>query len=96
MAYKSLGYHRLSWSIPTDTDLSRGFAAAIFMTIGLTTTEVTNNSDVDDGAADHGMDCTWLTARHTPVIAPLPSPDSGSRGAGFVSQRSLHTPTIGG
>lgn len=64
------------------------------MTIGLTTTEVTSNSDADYGAADHGLDYTQLTASHAPVIAPLPSSDSGSRGAGFVSQRSLHPPTI--
>ena len=73
--------------------IERGFAANLPMTIGVTNTEVTNNSDVDDGAADHGLDCTWLTARYAPVIASLPSPDSGSRGTGFVSQRSLHPPT---
>jgi hypothetical protein len=59
----------------------RGFAAILLVTIGVTNTEVTSNSDIDDGAADHGLDCTWLTARHAPVIASLPSPDSGSRGA---------------
>ena len=73
--------------------IERGFAAILLVTIGVTNTEVTSNSDVDDGAADHGLDCTWLTARHAPVIATLPSPDSGSRGAGFVSQCSLHPPT---
>ena len=55
--------------------------------------KVTSNSDADDGAAAYGMDCTWLTVRHAPVIASLPSPDSGSRGAGLVSQCSLHPPT---
>ncbi len=73
--------------------IERGFAAILLMTTGVTNTEVTSNSDVDDGAADHGSDCTWLTVRHAPVIASLPSPDSGSRGAGLVSQRSLHPPT---
>jgi hypothetical protein len=55
--------------------------------------KVTSNSDADDGAAAQGMDCTCLTVRHAPVIESLPSPDSGSRGAGLVSQRSLHPPT---
>ena len=44
--------------------LVQGFAAFPLVTIGVTNTEVTNNSDVDDGAADHGLDCTWLTVRH--------------------------------
>jgi hypothetical protein len=38
--------------------LVQGFAAFPLVTIGVTNTEVTSNSDVDDGAADQGMDCT--------------------------------------
>jgi len=42
--------------------LVQGFAAfplaTIGVTIGVTNTEVTSNSDTDDGAAAHGMDCT--------------------------------------
>ena len=36
----------------------QGIAATLFVTIGVTNTEVTSNSDADDGAADQGMDCT--------------------------------------
>jgi len=47
---------------PTPTaaaaQLVKGFAAFPLVTIGVTNTDVTNNSDVDDGAAVHGMDCT--------------------------------------
>ena len=38
--------------------LVQGFAAFPLVTIGVTNTEVTSNSDVDDGAAAQGMDCT--------------------------------------
>jgi len=38
--------------------LVQGFAASPLVTIGVTNTEVTSNSDADDGAAAHGMDCT--------------------------------------
>ena len=38
--------------------IAHGFAAIPLVTIGVTNTEVTSNSDVDDGAAAHGMDCT--------------------------------------
>ncbi|VVO10169.1 hypothetical protein PS691_03336 [Pseudomonas fluorescens] len=38
--------------------LVQGFAAFPLVTIGVTTTEVASNSDADDGAAAHGMDCT--------------------------------------
>jgi hypothetical protein len=38
--------------------LVQGFATFPLVTVGVTNTEVTSNSDVDDGAADHGMDCT--------------------------------------
>jgi hypothetical protein len=38
--------------------IARGFAATPLVTIGVTNTEVTRNSDADDGAAAHGMDCT--------------------------------------
>ncbi len=36
----------------------QGFAAFPLVTIGVTNTEATSNSDADDGAAAHGMDCT--------------------------------------
>jgi hypothetical protein len=35
-----------------------GLAATLLVTIGMTNTEVTSNSDADDGAAAQGMDCT--------------------------------------
>jgi len=38
--------------------LVQGFAAFPLVTIGVTNTEVTSNSDADDGAVVHGMDCT--------------------------------------
>lgn len=38
--------------------LVQGIAAFPLVTIGVTNTEVTNNSDADDGAAAQGMDCT--------------------------------------
>ena len=38
--------------------LVQGFAAFPLVTIGVTNTEVTSNSYVDDGAAAQGMDCT--------------------------------------
>ena len=38
--------------------LVQGFAAFPLVTIGVTNTEVTRNSDADDGAAVHGMDFT--------------------------------------
>ena len=38
--------------------LVQGFAAFPLVTIGVTNTEVTSNSDADDGAAAQGMDCT--------------------------------------
>ena len=38
--------------------LVRGFAAFHPVTIGVTNTEVINNSDADDGAAVQGMGCT--------------------------------------
>lgn len=38
--------------------LVQGFAAFPLVTIGVTKTEVTSNSDADDGAAAQGMDCT--------------------------------------
>jgi hypothetical protein len=39
------------------TQLPRGFAATHLMTIIVTNTHVTSNSDADGGAADQGMDC---------------------------------------
>ncbi len=38
--------------------LVQGIAAFLLVTIGVTSTEITRNSDADDGAAAHGMDCT--------------------------------------
>lgn len=38
--------------------IAYGFAAIPLVTIGVTNADVTSNSHVDDGAADHGMDCT--------------------------------------
>ena len=38
--------------------LVQGFAAFPLVTIGVTNTDVTSNSDADDGAAAYGMDCT--------------------------------------
>ena len=38
--------------------LVKGFAAFPLVTIGVTNTEITSNSDADDGAAAQGMDCT--------------------------------------
>jgi hypothetical protein len=38
--------------------LVQGIAAFPIVTIGVTNTEVTSNSDADDGAAAQGMDCT--------------------------------------
>jgi len=38
--------------------IALGFAATPLVTIGVTNADVTSNSAVDDGAADHGMDCT--------------------------------------
>jgi len=38
--------------------IAHGFAAFPLVTIGVTNADVTSNSHTDDGAADHGMDCT--------------------------------------
>ena len=38
--------------------IALGFAAIPLVTIGVTNADVTSNSHADDGAADHGMDCT--------------------------------------
>jgi len=96
--FAPVSFSRKETGIPTAAaaQLVQGFAAFTLVTIGVTNADLTCNSDVDDGAADLEMACTWLTARHAPVIISLPSPDSGSHGAGFVSQRSLHPPTGNG
>jgi hypothetical protein len=74
--------------------LVQGLAAIPLVTIGVTNAEKSPPTAMQMMVPQiHGMDFTWLTARHAPVIASLPSPDSGSRGAGLVSQRSLHPPT---
>ena len=38
--------------------IAQGIVAFPLVTIGVTNADVTSNSLVDDGAADHGMDCT--------------------------------------
>jgi len=38
--------------------IAYGSAAIPLVTIGVTNADVISNSDVDDGAADQGMDCT--------------------------------------
>ena len=38
--------------------IAQGFAAFPLVTIGVTNTEITSNSEADDGAAAQGMDCT--------------------------------------
>jgi len=38
--------------------IAHGSAAIPLVTIGVTNADVTSNSAVDDGAADHEMDCT--------------------------------------
>jgi hypothetical protein len=38
--------------------IAQGFAEIPLVTIGVTNADVTSNSHTDDGAADHGMDCT--------------------------------------
>ena len=38
--------------------IALGFAATSSMTVGVTNADFTSNSAVDDGAADHGVDCT--------------------------------------
>ncbi|OLF56540.1 hypothetical protein BTN82_01150 [Pseudomonas chlororaphis] len=38
--------------------LVQGFVAFPLVTISVTNTEATSNSDADDGAATQGMDCT--------------------------------------
>jgi hypothetical protein len=63
----------ISWRQPAPASFSRketgattvaaaqlveGFTALPLVTIGVTNTEFTSNSDADDGAATHGMDCT--------------------------------------
>jgi hypothetical protein len=51
---------RKETGVPTAAaaQLVQGFAAFPLVTIGVTNTEVTSNSDADDGAAAHGMDRT--------------------------------------
>jgi len=68
-------------------------AAFVPVTIGVTNLDVTGYSNAEDGAAAHAKGCTRLTVRHAPVITLLSAYNSGSRGAGLVSQRSLHPPT---
>jgi hypothetical protein len=44
--------------IAAAAQIVQGFAAFPLVTIGVTNTEVTSNSDADDGAAAQGMDRT--------------------------------------
>ncbi|WP_339498192.1 hypothetical protein [Pseudomonas silesiensis] len=55
-----VSYFQEETNAPTaaTAQLVQGFAAFPLVTIGVTNTEVTSNSDPDDGAAAHGMDCT--------------------------------------
>lgn len=55
-----VSFSRKETGAPTTTagHLAQGFAAFPLVTIGVTNTEVTGNSDADDGAAAQGMDCT--------------------------------------
>ena len=55
-----VSFSRKETGAPTTAaaQLVQGIAAFPFVTIGVTNTEVTSNSDVDDGAAAYGMDCT--------------------------------------
>ncbi|TWR89356.1 hypothetical protein FJD37_14390 [Pseudomonas saxonica] len=55
-----VSFSRKETGVPTAAaaQLARGFAAFPLVTIGVTNTEVTSNSDANDGAAAHGMDCT--------------------------------------
>ncbi|MNP13257.1 hypothetical protein D3C76_1055320 [compost metagenome] len=41
-----------------ETLIAQGIAAILLVTIGVTNFDVTSHSDVDDGVADQGMDCT--------------------------------------
>ncbi|OPK10332.1 hypothetical protein BZ163_10870 [Pseudomonas sp. VI4.1] len=56
----SVSFFRKETDAPTAAaaQLVQGFAAFPLVTIGVTNTEGTSNSDADDGAAAHGMDCT--------------------------------------
>ena len=56
----SVSFFRKETDAPTAAaaQLVQGFAAFPLVTIGVTNTEITSNSDADDGAAAHGMDCT--------------------------------------
>ena len=55
-----VSFSRKETGAPTTAAAHRvqGIAAFPLVTIGVTNTEVTSNSDADDGAAAHGMDCT--------------------------------------
>jgi hypothetical protein len=55
-----VSFSRKETGAPTTAaaQLVQGFAAFPLVTIGVTNTEVTSNSDADDGAAAQGMDCT--------------------------------------
>ncbi|MCF4995531.1 hypothetical protein GIW70_02335 [Pseudomonas syringae] len=56
----SVSFSRKETGAPTTAaaQLVQGFAALPLVTIDVTNTEVTSNSDADDGAAAYGMDCT--------------------------------------
>ncbi|AZP70863.1 hypothetical protein EJJ20_12685 [Pseudomonas poae] len=54
-----VSYFQEETNAPTAAaQIVQGFAAFPLVTIGVTNTEATSNSDADDGAAAHGMDCT--------------------------------------
>ncbi|MBM1188961.1 hypothetical protein GYM98_19980 [Pseudomonas lundensis] len=56
----SVSFSRKETGAPTTAaaHVVHGFAATLLATIGVTNTEVTSNSDANDGAAAQGMDCT--------------------------------------
>jgi len=53
-------FHRKETGAPDTAAalIALGSAAASLVTIGVTNADFTSYSAVDDGAADHGMDCT--------------------------------------
>jgi hypothetical protein len=55
-----VSFFRKETGAPTTAAAQRilGFPAFPLVTIGVTNTEITSNSDADDGAAAYGMGCT--------------------------------------
>ena len=58
-ATEGIPAHRLEYRLPTYRRSPTAFNTTFpLVTIGVTNTEITSNSDADDGAAAHGMYCT--------------------------------------